>query len=102
MGCFICWAQTASSLLGERQTADLPLISFGDRVRVRQTPATRAAGVAGLVGEVYGETTPSVTGIKVTGSMRQPTRIRASRAKHLVHLLMSCLARPIVGTYWDS
>lgn len=47
--------------------ADSTPISFGDRARVRPTPATQAAGVAGLVGDVYGETTPSVTGITVIG-----------------------------------
>jgi hypothetical protein len=46
-------------------------ISFGDRVRVRQTPATEAAGVAGLVGDVYGETTPSVTGVNVIGELKE-------------------------------
>ncbi len=44
-------------------------ISFGDNVRVRDTAATRAAGVAGLTGPVYGETTPSVTGVDVIGEV---------------------------------
>ena len=44
-------------------------ISFGDNVRVRNTAATRAAGVAGLTGPVYGETTPSVTGVDVIGEL---------------------------------
>lgn len=43
-------------------------ISFGDRVRVRSTPETEAAGYAGLVGECQGFTTPSVTGIAVVGT----------------------------------
>jgi hypothetical protein len=51
--------------------ADSTPISFGDRVRVRETPATQAAGLAGLVGDVYGETTPSVTGIKVIGELQE-------------------------------
>src|SRR5437867_4041985 len=42
-------------------------ISFGDRVRVRSTPETVSLGLAGLVGQVYGETRPSVTGIEVIG-----------------------------------
>lgn len=45
-------------------------ISFGDNVRVRETAATQAAGVAGLVGSVYGETTPSVTGVEVIGEFK--------------------------------
>jgi hypothetical protein len=44
-------------------------ISFGDNVRVRDTAATRTAGVAGLIGSVYGETTPSVTGVDVIGEI---------------------------------
>jgi hypothetical protein len=42
-------------------------ISFGDRVRVRPTPETVPLGLAGLVGQVYGETRPSVTGVEVIG-----------------------------------
>lgn len=40
---------------------------FGDNVRIRVTPETEAAGVAGLHGQVYGETTPSVTQVEVIG-----------------------------------
>jgi hypothetical protein len=43
-------------------------ITFGDRVRVRKTAETEAAGVAGLHGQVYGETTPSVTGVEIIGT----------------------------------
>jgi hypothetical protein len=42
-------------------------ISFGDNVRVRDTAETRAAGIASLSGAVFGETTPSVTGVDVIG-----------------------------------
>jgi len=42
-------------------------ITFGDNVRVRSTPETEALGVAGRVGQVFGETTPSVTGVTVVG-----------------------------------
>jgi len=45
------------------------MISFGDNVRVRVTPATERAGVAGLVGQVYGETTPSLTNVEVIGEL---------------------------------
>jgi hypothetical protein len=44
-------------------------ISFGDNVKILETPTTREAGVAGLSGQVYGETTPSVTGVKVIGKV---------------------------------
>jgi len=49
--------------------ANTPAITFGDNVRVRATPDTEARGVAGLVGQVYGETTPSVTGVSVIGHL---------------------------------
>ncbi|MBX6312193.1 MAG: hypothetical protein IRY99_04640 [Isosphaeraceae bacterium] len=42
-------------------------ISFGDNVRVASTPLTVSLGLAGLMGQVYGETTPSVTGVEVVG-----------------------------------
>lgn len=42
-------------------------ISFGDQVRIHQTPETEALGVAGRVGQVHGYTTPSVTGVVVIG-----------------------------------
>lgn len=44
-------------------------ISFGDRVRVRPVKTTIDAGLAGRVGQVYGETTPSITGVNVIGDV---------------------------------
>jgi hypothetical protein len=44
-----------------------PPISFGDNVRVRSAPETEARGLAGLAGNVRGETTPSVTAVEVIG-----------------------------------
>ncbi len=44
---------------------------FGDNVRIRPSPKTEAAGVAGLAGQVYGETTPSATGVNVIGNMTE-------------------------------
>ena|SRR5688572_23009022 len=43
--------------------------SFGDNVRIRSTPLTESLGLAGLSGSVYGETTPSVTGVDVIGEV---------------------------------
>ena len=43
-------------------------VSFGDNVRIRATKETEAAGVAGLKGQVYGETVPSVSGVEVIGT----------------------------------
>jgi hypothetical protein len=48
---------------------DMP-ISFGDNVRVAATPETETAGLAGLTGQVYGHTTPSVTNVDVIGQLR--------------------------------
>ena len=42
-------------------------LGFADNVQIRSSPATEEAGVAGLAGEVYGWTTPSVTGVTVIG-----------------------------------
>lgn len=44
-------------------------ISFGDNVRVNSAPDTIARGLAGEVGTIYGETTPSVTGVEVIGTL---------------------------------
>jgi hypothetical protein len=46
-------------------------ISFGDNVRIRSSPLTQEFGLAGLVGNVHGETTPSVTGVEVIGKVRE-------------------------------
>ncbi len=43
-------------------------LSFGDNVRVRVTAETVAVGLDGAVGQVYGVTTPSVTGVTVVGT----------------------------------
>lgn len=42
--------------------------AFGDHVRIRSTPETQAAGLAGLMGTVYGVTTPSILGVEVIGT----------------------------------
>ncbi|MEK6337301.1 MAG: hypothetical protein AABM67_20455 [Acidobacteriota bacterium] len=44
-------------------------LSFGDNVRIRTSAGTEAKGVAGLVGQVYGQTTPSVTEVEVIGEV---------------------------------
>ena len=43
-------------------------ISFGDNVRVRSTPVTEQLGIAGRIGQVCGETTPSVVEVEVIGT----------------------------------
>ena len=43
-------------------------LSFGDNVRVLDTAETQRRGFAGRRGQVYGHTTPSITGVEVIGS----------------------------------
>jgi hypothetical protein len=45
-------------------------LSFGDNVSVRSTPETQSHGIAGLRGQIYGETTPSVSGVAAIGPLR--------------------------------
>lgn len=44
-------------------------ISYGDNVRILRTAETERLGIAGLVGNVYGETTPSESGVEVLGRL---------------------------------
>lgn len=46
------------------------VIGFGDRVRIISTSTTLALGLSGRVGVVYGQTTPSVTGVEVVGETK--------------------------------
>lgn len=45
-------------------------ISFGDNVRVLSSDITIQKGLVGLTGQVYGETTPSCTGVEVIGELK--------------------------------
>jgi hypothetical protein len=49
--------------------------AFGDKVRIVDTPLTRAQGFAGMHGVVYGVTTPSVSGVPVIGNVTQDTAL---------------------------
>jgi hypothetical protein len=61
-------------------------LSFGDNVRIRSTPLTDELGFAGLAGSIYGETTPSVTGVDVIGELTDDyavnVMIAARRTQH--------------------
>jgi len=46
-------------------------ISFGDNVRIVKTPETIETGLAGLIGNVSGETTPSITNVEVIGELKE-------------------------------
>jgi hypothetical protein len=43
-------------------------VTFGDNARILETPATSGRGLAGRVGTVHGQTTPSITGLDVIGT----------------------------------
>lgn len=45
-------------------------ISFGDNVKVVTNPQTSEKGLAGRIGAVFGETTPSVTSVEVIGEIK--------------------------------
>jgi hypothetical protein len=53
-------------------------IEIGDRVRVSRAPETEAAGIAELVGQVYGFTMPSTTGIAALGDQGQDVAFNVS------------------------
>lgn len=42
--------------------------SFGNKVRIKSTPETEKIGLAGKIGDVFGETKPSITEIEVIGN----------------------------------
>lgn len=44
-------------------------ISYGDNVRVIRTAETERLGIADMIGNVYGETTPSETRVDVVGKL---------------------------------
>jgi hypothetical protein len=52
--------------------------SFGDHVRIASTPVTHQAGLAGLVGTVFGETRPSVSGVTVIGDANDDFALNVS------------------------
>jgi hypothetical protein len=53
-------------------------ISFGDNVTILESDETNELGIAGEVGQVYGETTPSVTGVSVIGKTDEDYAINVS------------------------
>jgi hypothetical protein len=53
-------------------------IAFGDNVRVLPSPETDERGLTGKTGQVYGETTPSVTSVEVIGEAKGDYAINVS------------------------
>ena len=46
-------------------------LTMGDNVRMRDTELTRALGIAGKSGTIYGETKPSTSGVEVVGDLSE-------------------------------
>ena len=53
-------------------------ITFGDNVRILSSPETDEKNLSGKIGQVYGETTPSVTAIDVIGEVKNDYAINVS------------------------
>jgi hypothetical protein len=49
--------------------------SFGNKVRIKDSPLTEKKGLAGKIGEVYGQTTPSVMEIEVIGTPKEDSAV---------------------------
>lgn len=58
--------------------SDSVLPGMFDRVLVRDTPETAEIGIAGMEGDVYGFTTPSVTGVEVIGGAPEDFALNVS------------------------
>jgi hypothetical protein len=71
-------------------------ISFGDTVRVVSAPETERIGIGGKTGPVYGETTPTISGADVIGTLTRDFTLNVYfedmqqsfwLAEHLVELI---------------
>jgi hypothetical protein len=47
------------------------MVSFGDNVKILSSEETDKLNLSGKIGQVYGETTPSVTGVEVIGGVEE-------------------------------
>ena len=45
--------------------------TFGNKVKVKSSPLTEEKGLAGKVGEVYGQTTPSIMELEIIGKPKE-------------------------------
>jgi len=45
--------------------------SFGNKVKIKDTLATQEKGLAGKIGEVYGQTTPSMMDFEIIGTPKE-------------------------------
>jgi len=54
-----------------RVSTRMAQLAFGDNVRVRASPETTERHLAGLIGQIQGVTTPSVTNVDVVGGLAE-------------------------------
>lgn len=45
--------------------------SFGNKVKIKDSPETQEKGLAGKTGEVYGQTTPSIMDFEIIGTPKE-------------------------------
>lgn len=45
--------------------------SFGSKVKIKESPLTKEKGLAGKIGDVYGQTTPSMMDIEIIGTPKE-------------------------------
>lgn len=62
-------------------------ISYGDNVRILRTAETERLGIADVIGNVYGETTPSESKVEVVGKLE---------SDYAVHVYFEALDK----SYW--
>lgn len=49
--------------------------TFGNRVKIKRTPETEEKGLADKIGEVYGQTTPSMMDFEIIGTLKEDVAI---------------------------
>ena len=49
--------------------------SFGNKVRIKGSPLTEEKGLAGKIGEVHGQTTPSMMDLEVIGTPKEDSAV---------------------------
>ena len=73
--------------------------SFGDNVRACDVVITRDLELSGLKGEMFGVTTPSVTGVEVIGTLTADVAITSASLRLTEHSgsPLTCLSSLITG-----
>ena len=45
--------------------------TFGNKVQIKRTPETEEKGLADKIGEIYGQTTPSIMDFEIIGTLKK-------------------------------